>query len=553
LRKHAHAAALLGILLVAAWLRIRAADGRELWNDDVGRLRLAMLSWDGVFARLPYLDNLKSPYLVGLHKVWTDLFGTASILAIRGWSIAWGLATVALVHGLVGSVAGRRMALAAAAWFAVNPFFVRWSVEVHQYAPAAAALLGAAWVVLGREELTVKSVVAFGALAGLGVALFPGVAPAFLVLAFAPSVRRLRDKSAWIAALVAAFAIAAPAAISLAASAACFKPAAEADRVWSPFFSPMRTPWEILARTGGLDIRQGTAPRWILLAAGVVLAAAVAFALRRDEKRPVRLTLLAAGLIPMAILCVASMRGIGVCNDRYVHAAAALLPVGVLVAFAPSGPGRRAACVATAVLWIAVGFGVVTMFRHGDRFPRDLTSRSYACAALVDAELADGARPDVLLVHGDVQFSQVWIRSRARAEGVGDLRHLSTAAWARVERDGDLRETCVPPAYGWPFNAAELAGGPVTVSIEDAAREVAAGRRVWVVLENPAIVRQYHLEEDERTSGLDEAFRRLAAPQSPARREAIAAALKQCLGVAEDAPVRTRFAERAVLVAFGAR
>ena len=555
-------AALAVVTAAALWLRIGASAGRELWFDDVARLRLATLSWDAIATRLPHLDNLKSPYLVGLHKLWDLAIGHGSVLAVRGWGILCGTALVPLAWAAARRVAPPRAALAIAAWFALDPFFVHWSAEVHNYAPAAALVLAFAAAVRTADELTLRRAAALGALGGAAVALFPPVAlaliPVFVLLVLSSARPRRLLVLAGTAALVAA-----PALVSIRASAAIFAAASEKGLVWSPYFNPRTTPFEVLARFAGLDVRQGSFSPWMAAATSSVLVLAV-IALRSDPARRdaralwrLRAALLAAGVLPAAALCLASIVWIGVFNDRYAHAALVLLPVGLGACVAgglgAASRGARAAAAGLAAIAVAgLSAGLWTMHAQGDAFPRDLTNRSFGCVALVDRAAASRPLPRLLIVHGESVTQVIRWRSEAAAR-IASVRHLTTSAWLDALARGDVAEAGAPMPWGWPTGLAEAYGPGASVGREEAARRIAAGETVWLVIEHPALVRTRHLEDEETEHGLDAAWRLLDEPQDAARDARILAAVSCHLDVPPAIRVEMLRDRRAALFVFERR
>lgn len=546
--------ALASLAAVAAWLRLATADGREIWYDDIARIRAAFIGWPDLWRTTPWIDNLKSPYLTAITKLWWDVAGTESIGALRGAGTIWGVALVVLTASVARQIAGAGWGLAAAAFVAVNPFDVRWSIEVHNYAPAAAATLVAWRVVLGAELPSARRAAVAGAFAGLAVGMFPPAAFAVAPVVLLPAVARA-SRAALAAGLCVAAVVAAPALVNLHASSGVLAEATRDGRIWSPYFHPWRTSVEMLVRMAGVDLRQGAfRPVHAAWVAATVGAAAVALALLRTDApdRRRRLAAVASAVVPLLALGVVSRLWIGVFNDRYLHSAACMVPIAIVacvagpVRAAETGARARARRIAAAACVVlvagAVGLGLRTMFRDGARFPRDLTARSYRGADLLDRTADAHAHPDAavapprVFVHGESQCFHVLLRSRFARAHRNRVAHLATAAWVRVLADRDVAKTAVPQPYGWPFAVTLCAGRAVTQD-RSAARDAAVrDGEVWLLFERPPLVRQSLLEEDEVASGTDAAWRLSGDVPSPERDAAIADAIRQAL----DAPPEWR-------------
>ncbi|MCG3134693.1 MAG: hypothetical protein HMLKMBBP_02039 [Planctomycetes bacterium] len=507
MRPSAYRLALGTLLAVGAFVRIAVAGRSGLWYDDIGRTRIAMIPWGDFLERLPWLDNLKSPFLVAPHKLWLQLAGTGSTLALRGWSVIAGVLLALAVAWVVRRAAGPRAALAAAALVALSPFHVRWSVEVHHYTPAALWTLLAWGLALGWDRLDVRRGLLLGAVCGLAVGTFPPAAFALLPLVLLPGFASIRGAAA---AASAGAAVAAPALWMLWKSQQITGPALRDGFGWAPYFNPRKTPIEVLVRTLGLDVRQGRFERWWIAALAVLFAAAVVrLALSRERTEdPSRLrrraALLASGCVALAALWIVSVAWVTVFADRYVHAAAATLLCGLVAALAAParedrrGPTRIAAWAGGAVVAALLGAGVAQAWSDRARFPADLTSRSYRAGALVASPDA-APPPRRVFVHGEAVASHLLLTSPV----AGSVRHLTTAAWVAVRDRLDYSQFGVPQPCGWPFGAEVVAGRPVAATVADLRAALSEDGRVWVVFEKPPIVRTRRNEDEELETGVD--------------------------------------------------
>jgi hypothetical protein len=548
-------------LALAAWLRWRHAATRELWLDDLTRVRMSLLSWGALWNDLPWLDPLKSPYLVGLHKLWTWCFGADSLLAARSYGAALGVAIVVAIRPLARAVLGRGGGHAACLVYAVHPFFVRWSVELHDYAPAVIAVAGAWWM-WTRPTRSLRRDLTLGATAGFAIGVFPPAAAALAPLLLVRPPRSREDLRRIAVIASAALVVAAPALVAIARSASAHSGAYAAGLAWSPYFNVRKTPFEVLARMGGLDVRQGGATRTLVVAVAATLAAAALAIVASYRRRAapdawrLRAAVLVAGALPLILLVLVTLRGTSVFNDRYAHGAAALLPLGLLAALEfPRVRDVRSALVSAASLVVVIGgayalaSGTWTMTRAAD-FPRDSAPYLYRCNGLLAAELAREAPPAVVLVHGEAQTSQVLLRTAARLGGV-DVRHLTTRAWREVERAGDISKVSIPHAHGWPWGVRALVGREASVDADEA-RGLARGRPTWVVLERERVIRMRMLEDEERET-LDAAYALLAQPADSSRDARIAALVVRHLGLGADVPVRVASDGPAIIVKLDGR
>jgi hypothetical protein len=557
------------LLLAAAALAVRvaAAHGREIWYDDVYRVRDALLPWGGVWTDLPWLDNQKSPWLVALHKLYVLVAGTASPLAIRGFGIATGTLLVVLAWDLARVAGGRWCAVAVGAFYALDPFFVRWSVEVHNYTPAALAA-GALWsLVLRRDALTLRGAALCAGLAGFAVAMFPPAALAVAPVLVTRPFRRLAPGD-WALAAAVAGAIVAPAAVSILRSReflAAALAAGPGPRLRLYHYNRVRTPSEVLARMGGLDLRQGSGTFAMGLCAAAVVGAVLARrVLARGEppspSRAARDRLLLAGMVPLALALLASAPSRPFVYDRYAAALLAFLPCVVIVGLWPDGtPPSGAARRASIALGAAGGLallgtlvaGGVRAIELGAEFPREVTSRAYRGVALVDEALAAHPAPATIAVHGEGLCLATWIRTAAPETVRPRLALLTSREWARAEQDGDRSAVAIEPAYGWPFGVAHLAGRDVAVDRDDVRGALERGAAVWIVIEDTLPEPTWYLAEEEEREGVREVRDLAARPPDAARDAAILRAIRGYLGLPADFAAAVDSRPPAVLVRLG--
>lgn len=554
------ALAVVAIAALALALRAHACAGRELWYDDVIRLSQSLYPWDALAFRLPSLDNDKSPLLLALHKLWTSAAGHASLPAIRGFGVLWGVVTVLLALDVARRAAGRAAGLAAACVVAVAPMHVKWSVEVHDYLPAAAAVLATWSVGLRDVAWTLRRWTAFGACAGLAVALFPptlvAVAPAALL------VRRdgARAAGPWCAAAAAAV-TAAPCVASIAVSHRIYAEAARAGIGWVPVIRIWEEPvWGTL-RLLGLDAAtpsvEGIPKPVMLAAAWTVLAALVwtgACAVRAapagTPERRRRLALAAGVAAPLVVLVAGSLAGLGIFHERYLIPVGAFAAAGTvsLLALGWRDPGPRRA----STRWIVCAGALLCAASAVRALPARADIRSgsdafrYRSTDLYLEESDRSGPPRLVLVHGFAPALHLLLRVPADALAGADVRHLTTAAWEDVLAR-DARETVsIPFASGWPFGLRELRGPGRSVGPDAAAALVRAHGGAWVLLDTRGVPRRRHLEEEETARGLDEALGALGTDDLAD--ESIARGVLAYLGLAGEASAAVRRRGHAALV-----
>ena len=519
------------VFFAALAVRLWFAHGHELWFDDVARLRLALLPWGEMWGSLAWLDNFKTPYLVMPHKLWDEVFGHGSLLAIRGWGAVSGAGLAALATLAAGRACNVAAAVCVGAWYVASPFFIRWSVEVHNYAPAALCL-AAAVVLLLDERVSAKRQLLVGALCGYAAGTFvvAGIPAAWMV---AVACIRDRSRASVLRVAGAAAAVFLPAALFLRSAHAWYRPALEAgpgQRLTTYYFNVRKTPFEVLGRMSGLNLRQGAFSPALAAAVVFVLGAAVLCCARSSgPARPRRLMLLAAGPLA-ALFLVAACFDTPAIYDRYTAGTLPLLPAAVICAlvswkawtlttwttttwttttWTTTTWTTRAVAAARSLATLACGLaflaGVRTLVVRYDDFPAEITSRSYRAARLVDTHVALHGLPDVIAVHGEALACEIILRSEQPGTATR-VRHLTTPPWVEDARSEDLSSICVPAAAGWPFCVAALVGGGRTIDRSWLAERASAGADVCVVLENGHPNARWYRADEERLEGLAEAW-----------------------------------------------
>lgn len=187
-------AALVGILLLAAWLRLWGLGRERLYGDEAEYALVAgslSHAWDALL--YPPLEGIAAgpfvsqpPLALYLMAATMRILGPTDLAAILP-SALLGVATVLAVYALMRRLASRRAALAAAALLAVLPFHVEMSRSAMLDAPFVFFVVltlhaMVAWSRTGRARWALAS----GASAGLALMTkLPGIVVcAFVALAF---------------------------------------------------------------------------------------------------------------------------------------------------------------------------------------------------------------------------------------------------------------------------------------------------------------------------------------------------------------------------------
>lgn len=124
-------AALTGILLVGAFLRLHALDSESAWLDEAFAIRIARGGLDEIFLETR-LDVHPPLYYIVLSG-WLALTG-GSVWSARLLSVVFSLMTLVATHVVGTRLAGRTAGLAAASLLAVSVFQIEFAQEARMYA-----------------------------------------------------------------------------------------------------------------------------------------------------------------------------------------------------------------------------------------------------------------------------------------------------------------------------------------------------------------------------------------------------------------------------------
>jgi len=146
-------AALLLLMAVAAFIRLRNINRYSIWRDETWAIYLATGRGDVVF-ELPFQTVIASPPAVGFDgaphwwhvwntldmvchppgyylaiRWWVDLLGQSD-LSVRGMSVLFGVASVAMIFDALAVMQGPWVGLAGAAILALTPIQIDLSQQM---------------------------------------------------------------------------------------------------------------------------------------------------------------------------------------------------------------------------------------------------------------------------------------------------------------------------------------------------------------------------------------------------------------------------------------
>ena len=142
---------LLGLVVVAAAIRIITIDNQSFWADEALTAYESGQSFAAMLHAVTSIETTPPLYFV-LIWIWCKAFGTGEV-ALRSISAMAGVATVPIAYLCARELIDRRAGLIAAALVAVNPFMIWYSQEARAYM-LLAALSGASflWFLRARRD-----------------------------------------------------------------------------------------------------------------------------------------------------------------------------------------------------------------------------------------------------------------------------------------------------------------------------------------------------------------------------------------------------------------
>lgn len=125
-----------GVLLgvIALTTRSLFLTKASIWHDEGYSTMIVNYPLGDIITRT--VNDVHPPFYYLALSVWQSIFG-ASVVSLRGFSVALGVATVVLLYMLMRKLFSERTAKLAGLFAAFGPFLVRYSDEARMYALAA--------------------------------------------------------------------------------------------------------------------------------------------------------------------------------------------------------------------------------------------------------------------------------------------------------------------------------------------------------------------------------------------------------------------------------
>lgn len=133
----------LALMAVACLVRAANVGLASFRGDEAFSIRLAQLPLSTLFAAVA-VSEPNPPLQFLFLRFWTAIAGQSEVAA-RWPSVLCGVLVVALTYRLGRALIGRRAALLATAWVAVQPFLVWYAQDLRSFSSLAFWCLGAAW------------------------------------------------------------------------------------------------------------------------------------------------------------------------------------------------------------------------------------------------------------------------------------------------------------------------------------------------------------------------------------------------------------------------
>jgi uncharacterized membrane protein len=143
--KQPHVWVLLGILVLAAFLRLYKIDAQSLWYDEGNSARIAERSLQLIVEGAA--GDIHPPLYYIVLKYWRAAFGEGEA-ALRSLSALAGVLTVLFAYLIGRDLFRRRIGLIASFLYAVMPFAVYYGQEARMYALLALCAAASTWALL---------------------------------------------------------------------------------------------------------------------------------------------------------------------------------------------------------------------------------------------------------------------------------------------------------------------------------------------------------------------------------------------------------------------
>lgn len=383
----------IGLLtIVATFLRGLFLTKADIWHDEGYSTMIVNYPLGEIITRT--INDVHPPFYYLILSIWQSVFG-ASVVSLRGFSVACGVATVVLVYLLMRRLFSEKIAKLAAVFTAFGPFLVRYSDEARMYALATLLAVLATYVLVVALSTTSRRRYLWWAGYGATIALglytqyfFIFLVPAHCLYALSVHSWRLkallRDKGWWLGNLFAAI---------------LFLPwlphmLAQMSRVQQGFWIPPVSLGSVphtISQFVTYNHDAATVFGYSLLA----IVVCVPLYISRKIKKQFNSTLLLAGWLLLPILFVVLLSSLGrpVYIDRYFSYSApafyALLAVAISLIRAKNMPWLKPALISATLIAFCIGIAnVSTAATHKMGHAAGMVNREFRQGdVIVSAEL----------------------------------------------------------------------------------------------------------------------------------------------------------------------
>jgi mannosyltransferase len=438
--------AVIGIVVVAAVLRILTIDNQSIWADEALTAYETHLPFGGMLNVVINYETTPPLYFC-LIWGWAKLFGTGAI-ALRSFSSICGLGLVVAGYVSGRELVSRRAGVLAAAFIAVNPLMIWYSQEARSYM-LLALLTAVGFIWWGRtyRELTRRNLLWWTGISCLCVMthFFAGfiLAPEAALLLW-----RWRRR-----AIVGAIAL-------IAAVQAAMLPFAVADTThgtaWIHGIPRITRIWQAIVEWGAGTLYRRVTENQGLIAGAVLLSAVVllfAFGADREMRRRVRVP---AAIVAFVLIAPLLLGLVGPDFFLSRNVIPAFVPLAVLIAAACALPRLRVLGAVLAVALLAL-FSVATARVQTHAYLQRPRWRDVAHALgpapvprLIMAADGTTAQPlKLYLPHVDWVQNQGIPRRIQEVDVIGVRNDFPVRRFAGAPAVG-IEPLVVPPRRSWP-------------------------------------------------------------------------------------------------------
>lgn len=358
-------AIIVGLALLARLFNLTKAS---IWHDEGYTATIINLSPSEIIQVT--INDVHPPFYYLLLHYWQAFFGS-SVVSLRGFSVACGIAVVVLMYFLLRRLFPVNIARLGALFVAIGPFLVRYSQEARMYSLATLIVVGATYVLV-RALLSKsnKSAIAwwlsYGVLIALGLYtqyFITLVVPAHLIYAWLTygggkvgAIKLFRQPGLWISGVVglALFIPWLPSMIS------------QVTRVSGGFWIPP-VDWFSIPDTLSMFMTYNhEITKWLGVTFTVfVIGLAIWLSTRLPRYRPAIWLLLSWSLLPMIIVALLSLRN-PVFQKRYFTFSApafyALLAVSVLLLVRLNKLSQQKLIIGVSTIIVLLFIGIGTVY-----------------------------------------------------------------------------------------------------------------------------------------------------------------------------------------------